>query len=471
MDAYKKLIVGLFVGATLLLFGVGLFLIGDAKQLFSKSFDVSADFEKVTGLEIGTKVRVAGMDAGAVTVITIPPQPNAKFKVRFRIAEKLHPLVRRDSVASIQTDGLLGNKFLEIGAGTNGSPIAKDGSGIRGEEPFDWGNLMDQVKLTVKAANDVVVGLKEPLHDAINNIAQTAHSTDLMIRTATPRVRSILDSSSKVAANIKEIADGIREGRGAIGALIYDEQLSGNVKHAVADARQAVQHLRDTTESVKNVVSKVDDSEIVPEVQQAVKNMREITAQVKDAVEKFQSATAEGGGVGENLQRTLASANEAMSDLADDTEALKHNFFFRGFFKKRGFYDLGGISAPEYQAGKVVGKGFTRHPIWLEGSALFTVDAKGVEGISVAGKVAIDEAMAVILQLPRNGPMMVEGYATAGTPSEQFLRARRRAALVRTYLIYRFHLRPNYTGTVAMGAAPVDGAAGEGVRLVSFYKK
>ena len=470
MDGYKKLVVGLFVGATLLLFGVGLFLIGDAKQLFSKSFDISADFEKVTGLEIGTKVRVGGMDAGAVTVITIPPQPHAKFKVRFRITEQLHPLVRRDSVASIQTDGLLGNKFLEVAAGTDASPLAKDGSGIRGEEPFDWGNLMDQVKVTVKSANDIVVGLKEPLHDAITNIRDTAHSTDVMIRMTTPRVRGILDSSNKVAANIQEITEGIRQGHGAVGALLYDEQLSGNVKQAVTDARQAVQHLRDTTESAKKIVAKVDDSEIVPEVQQAVKNMREITAQVKDAVEKFQSAAGEGGGVSENLQRTLASANEAMADLSDDTEALKHNFLFRGFFKKRGFYDLAAVSAPEYQAGKV-GKGFTRHPIWLESTRLFTVDAKGVELLSVTGKAALDEAMAVILQFPRHGPMMVEGYATAGTPSEQFLRARRRAALVRTYLIYRFHLRPNYTGIVAMGAAPVDGVAGEGVRLVSFYKK
>ena len=190
-----------------------------------------------------------------------------------------------------------------------------------------------------------------------------------------------------------------------------------------------------------------------------------------DAVEKFQSAAGEGGGVSENLQRTLASANEAMSDLSDDTEALKHNFLFRGFFKKRGFYDLGAVNPAEYQAGKVLGKGFTRHPVWLQGSALFTVDAKGVEALSVTGKAALDEAMAVILQFPRNGPLMVEGYATAGTASQQFLRARRRAALVRTYLIYRFHLRPNYTGIVAMGAAPVDGATGEGVRLVSFYKK
>ena len=70
MEAKKNLIVGLFVGGTLLLFAIGLFLIGNSTQLFSKSFEVYADFSKVTGIQIGGKVRVAGMDAGAVTVIT-----------------------------------------------------------------------------------------------------------------------------------------------------------------------------------------------------------------------------------------------------------------------------------------------------------------------------------------------------------------------------------------------------------------
>ena len=68
-----------------------------------------------------------------------------------------------------------------------------------------------------------------------------------------------------------------------------------------------------------------------------MQNLQQITQQVKDAVDKFQSASGEGG-VGENLQRALADAHEAMSDLSDNTEALKHNFLFRGFFNKRGFF-------------------------------------------------------------------------------------------------------------------------------------
>ena len=473
MDATKKTIVGLFVAGTLLLFAVGLFLIGDSTQLFAKSFEVSTDFLKVTGLEIGTKVRVAGMDAGAVTVIDIPPQPGAKFRVRIRISEKLHSLVRQDSVATIQTDGVLGNKFMEVDAGSEASARAQNGSAIRSKEPFDWGDLMTQVSDSVKSVSTIIAGLKEPVIAAVGNISETASSANLLIKKATPQVQSILEASGKVADNIREMTQGVKEGHGVVGALLHDEDLARNVKQAVVDTHQTIQNVRDTTESAKKLVAKIDDSQIVPEVRQAATNLRHITDQVKSAVDKFQSSSADGG-VAENLQRTLADAHEAMSDLSDDTEALKHNFLFRGFFRNRGFYDLGSMSAADYKAGKL-GKGFQQHRMWLETADLFGKDAKGAEVISPVGKQALDDAMTQILQFPRNGALIVEGYTGEGNASMQYLEARRRAVLVQSYITYRFHLRPAYVGIVAMGAVPKDPGSGagfrEGIGIVSFYKK
>ena len=138
MEGTKKLIVGLFVAASLLLFGVGLFLIGNSNQMFTKSFNVYADFTKITGIQNGGKVRVGGMDAGTVTRIEVPSRPDAKFRIHFRIVEKLHPIVRQDSVATIQTDGLLGNKYLQIDAGSVESQLAQSDTQIQSKEPFDW---------------------------------------------------------------------------------------------------------------------------------------------------------------------------------------------------------------------------------------------------------------------------------------------------------------------------------------------
>jgi phospholipid/cholesterol/gamma-HCH transport system substrate-binding protein len=472
MERTRKLIVGIFVGGCLALFGIGMFLIGNSNQLFTKSFNVFADFSKITGVQDGGKVRVAGMDAGTVTRIEVPLRPEAKFRVHFRIMEKLHPIVRQDSVVTIQTDGLLGNKYLQVDAGTADSPLARNDSLIQSKEPFEWGDLMVEMKTVVTQVNEVIAGVKDQLVSALSQIEDTAHSANLLVKEATPNVKSILASADKISANVGEIVDGIQQGQGTVGALFKDKELYASVKRSVEKTETAVENLRDTSASAKKIVNKVEASDIVPEVQKTVKNLQQITLRVKDAVDKFQSAAGEGG-VAENLQLTLADAHEAMSNLSDSTEALKHNFLFRGFFNKRGFFDLGSLTTPEYKS-PTFGKGFKRQRVWLESVNLFTKDAKGVELLSVEGKARLDEAMTELMSFPRNGPIMVEGYAGAGTAAQQYLAGRRRAVRVQTYIIDRFHLRPAYVGVISMGAEPADkgspGGFKEGVGIVAFYK-
>jgi outer membrane protein OmpA-like peptidoglycan-associated protein len=94
-------------------------------------------------------------------------------------------------------------------------------------------------------------------------------------------------------------------------------------------------------------------------------------------------------------------------------------------------------------------------------------------GDNSKGKRRLDEAMTQVLQFPRNGPLMIEGFTGAGTASQQYLQGRQRAARVEAYLVARFRLRPAYVGVVSMGAAPDANEVGrfkEGVGIVSFYK-
>ncbi|MCX6596251.1 MAG: MlaD family protein [Acidobacteria bacterium] len=472
MESKNKVLVGLFVGGCLVLFGVGLFLIGSANQLFTKSFHVYADFAKITGIQNGSKVRVAGMDAGTVIRIDVPPRPETKFRVHFRLAEKLHPIVRADSMASIQTDGLLGNKYLQVAAGTSDAPVAAADSMIPSTEPFDWGDLMDEISSAVKQVNGVLTAVKEQLSSTLTEVENVVRSVNVVVKDATPAVKGIVESAHKITGSLNEIIDGVQAGEGTMGALFKDKELYASVRRSAEKTEQTIENVREATASVKKITAKVDESDIVPEVQRTVANLQRITLQVKDAVDKFQSASGEGG-VGENLQRTLADAHEAMSDLADNTEALKHNFFFRGFFKRRGFYDLGSITTREYLS-KGFAKGFKQHRIWLESAELFSLDSKGIQVLSPAGKRRLDEVIAEVMTLPRNGPLIVEGFAGEGTDAQRYLVSRRRSSRVQTYIIDRFRLRPTYVGIVARGAEPVAPGSAvnkEGIAIVSYYKE
>src|SRR5262245_44285093 len=142
MPANRLSIVGAFVVFGVLLFAVGIFLIGSRRMLFAPTFEVSAEFARIAGLESGAKVRVGGMDAGEVQEIHVPSSPSAKFIVRMRVREDFHPLIRVDSVASIQNDGLVGNKFVQIETGTEPARRVADRGTIRGKEPFDLADLL-----------------------------------------------------------------------------------------------------------------------------------------------------------------------------------------------------------------------------------------------------------------------------------------------------------------------------------------
>jgi phospholipid/cholesterol/gamma-HCH transport system substrate-binding protein len=115
-------------------------------------------------------------------------------------------------------------------------------------------------------------------------------------------------------------------------------------------------------------------------------------------------------------------------------EALKHSFFFRGFFKDRGFYDLGSLSPVEYQS-KQFEKNVTKERAWIQKEELFIVKPNGSEELSDPGRKKLDGMMANFLRFTKDRAVIVEGYAAAGTVDEQFLLSRERATTVREYLI------------------------------------
>ena len=124
--------VGVFVLGGLVLFALGLFMIGDRQMAFTKRFTVYTEFTKVTGLQAGAVVRVLGAKAGSIKQILPPNSPGEKFRVRLEVVESLHQLVRTDSIATIETEGLVGGSYLGIGTGTDAAPrVAPDGDDRR----------------------------------------------------------------------------------------------------------------------------------------------------------------------------------------------------------------------------------------------------------------------------------------------------------------------------------------------------
>jgi phospholipid/cholesterol/gamma-HCH transport system substrate-binding protein len=179
-------------------------------------------------------------------------------------------------------------------------------------------------------------------------------------------------------------------------------------------------------------------------------------------------------GVTSDLSQTLTYARDAMEDLADNTEALKHNFLFRGFFNKRGYFDLDEITVQQYRAGALETNDRVALRIWLTSGVLFTADPSGREVLTEDGRRRIDSAMSQFVPYPRTSPLIVEGYATGGTGDERYLLSRSRALLGRDYVVGRFGLEPKSVGIMPMGSeAPNSPTQGnwDGVALTIFVPK
>jgi outer membrane protein OmpA-like peptidoglycan-associated protein len=133
----KAFWLGLFIVGTLAILAVGIFLIGDRQFLFNPTYSLKAEFQNVAGLNTGADVRVGGIRAGTIEAMELPDRPDGRVAVIMKLRESTRGLVRRDSVASIKTEGLLGDKYVEISFGSKTAAGIQDAEAIRSEAPVD----------------------------------------------------------------------------------------------------------------------------------------------------------------------------------------------------------------------------------------------------------------------------------------------------------------------------------------------
>ena len=436
--------VGAFVIGGVLLFAVGLFLIGNRRMLFNDTFYVYAEFSQIAALGNGAKVRVAGMDAGEVESITVPASPSGRFRVRMRVRTDLHQLLRLDSVASIQSDGLVGNKFVQIEAGTEQSPMVPEQGTIQSREPFDIADLMSKMSLTIDTVNQTIVALKGEVESALTSISDTTQAAQDLIVNVGDDARAIMASSSKMTGDLQAIITGLREGRGSAGKLLTDDSLFQSAKKIAADAEKAVANVREASEQAKSVIAGIK---------------------------------GEGGpvkGLTDDLQQTLATARDVVADMAETTEALKRNFLVRGYFNRRGYFDLDEVSVDQYRQGVLENKERRALRIWIRADLLFEPSSRGGEQLSEAGRQRLDSAMSEFVKYPRTSPLVVEGYAPEGTNDQRFLLSRSRAQLVRDYIIGRYGYAPNSTAVMPMGSVATGSPSGDswdGIALAIFVPR
>jgi phospholipid/cholesterol/gamma-HCH transport system substrate-binding protein len=424
--------------AGLTLFGLGIFLVGNRHEAFAHHVLLYTEFADLDGITKGSKVQVAGMDAGQVTRIDVPHSPNGQFRVQMKVDDQLLGLVRKDSVVTVDTEGVVGDTFLTIHPGSPSAGVAQDDSVLQSQAPIT-------------------------LSDLLNHGLGIMNDADATMKQLGGKLNTALDGVNGAVGNANDLLVGLKEGRGTAGMLLRDNNMADQIRATMSNVQSTTSNLNQASVRVNSIVTDIQQRQLPQKLDETMSEIGSVSSQADAAMGQVHQSLAQALGpdangvtAAQNINETLSNINAATGNMAEDTEALKHNFFFRGFFDRRGYYTLSGLSPREYRRSKFFGS--ARSPrAWLEAASLFQHGPHGSEELSPAGMRSIDTVVASLGDVIFKYPIVIEGYSDAPLPSDAMSWSYARAQLVRNYLDARYPFVAKNVGVMPLSATPPPG--------------
>src|SRR5262245_18552755 len=259
-----QLRVGAFILAGLAVLIGLIYFLGRQSGIFERQYRLVAGFAQVGGLIEGATVRLAGVPVGRVTAIRLPESIDRKVQVELTLVRRVQNRVREDSVARIETLGLLGDKIIEVTLGGPEARVLAEGAQIRTEEPLDTNRLMRQGTDLLRNLVDISDELK----------ATIAKVTDA---TAGPDLAASVRS-------IRALTAEIEKGQGLLHRLIYDPRLGA----AVADAAETLRQVNETVKRFDRLLGDLKSAGVVEETRQAVAEARGAIERVNRVVRQVE---------------------------------------------------------------------------------------------------------------------------------------------------------------------------------------
>ncbi len=334
---------GAFIVATLAVLAAGVFIIGSKEYLFRSTYQLNAQFDNVAGLAEGADVQVGGVHSGTVTGIVLPKKPGEKVTVVMDLARSTHAIIKQDSVASIETEGILGNQYVAISFGSAGQANVKDGEILRSEPPLVMSDLLRKTS-----------GILDSSQQAIDN-------------------------ATFATAHLKSISAKIDSGQGTVGALVNDKQLYNNLEQTTT-----------------------------------------------------------------TLHATMLQAQAGVTDFQSNMEALKHNFFLRGYFNKRGYEDSADLGANRING---LPQGTPVKAFTYTARQLFD----GRDSAKLKDQKSLDAAGDFLAQTQFGVAVVVASTGIEGDTQKDLVLTEARAMVVCEYLAENFGFDNDRLKTLGMG--------------------
>jgi phospholipid/cholesterol/gamma-HCH transport system substrate-binding protein len=307
--------VGVFV-----LFGVLMLIFGLYKvsktSFFSNNFLLTAHFKNVSGLLIGNNIRYVGVQVGTIKSINL--LNDSLIEVSMLIDEKMRGFIHKKDLVSIGTDGLVGNKLLNISAGKDRLNLVATNDILDTKEALNT----DEMMLTLNKTNTNVALISEELKSTVQRLNNSTTLWRILNEETIPN--NMIESMANIkkatlradlmVAELQSVIANVKKGKGSLGAILTDTAIAINLNQAI-DKIKKVGYNADVLTNELNVITQNVKSDLLT-------SKGAYNALLKDTLLTLK------------LNNTMNNVELGTASFSENMEALKHNFLFRGYFRR-----------------------------------------------------------------------------------------------------------------------------------------
>jgi len=310
----NKVKLGSFVLTGTLFLVLGLYFIGSKRNIFRSSIGVSAEFNNVGGLVSGNNVRFNGINVG--TVSKVYAVSDTTIKVEFTLDEGIVKYISKDAVATIGTDGLLGNKLINLSPGKpNSAPVA-EGDVIATLHSVQMDNALRTLSATnnnLQTITDNLKGVSEKLNNSSSLwrlLSDTAFTQD--IKSAIVRFKVTGDNTALITGDLRGIAKELKNGKGTVGALLTDTTISHKLRQTIVNIQSVSDSLAIVSGDFKDISGKISKG--------------------RGAIGTLLTDTT----FAHDLNQSMINIKQASGNFNENMEAVKSSWPFKKYYRKKG---------------------------------------------------------------------------------------------------------------------------------------
>ncbi len=313
-ETNRAIKVGIFLALGILILVVGILTLGSFQKSFVKIIHLQAVFSDVNGLKKGNNIWFSGVKVGTISRIQF--SGISKVLVQMNVEQSVQSYIHRNARVKISSDGLIGNKIIEIDGGSPNAPMVEDGDLLSVTNSLSTDDMMK----TLQVNNDNLVTVTENLKKLTNRMEKGkglvgALMSDTVMESQFKLVLKNLAKttveSAQMAENVNQFSKDLNNKEGFAHKLLTDTVLLGNLNKTALQLNHTAAVANTLMESLDKASNQLNS------------NHGTLGVLLNDEKEA------------ERMKKTLLNLNQSSIKLNDDLEAAQHNFFLRGFFKKR----------------------------------------------------------------------------------------------------------------------------------------